>query len=373
MTSLWRWSAAVLALIGSVSTAPAAEYFVYFGTYTGPKSKGVYVSRFDSATGKLTEPELAGEVAQPSWVTLHPSGRFLYAVSELGNDSIVTSFAIDNGTGKLTQLNNVSTGGRVGCHLAIDKNARTIFVAHYGDGSTAAHQLLPNGTVGEQTALIKHQGSGADQRRQRGPRAHAVVLSKDGKYMVVPDLGTDKYMVYRVAPGGKLEAAQPAFTQVKGGSGPRHFAFHPNEKFGYGLNEMGSTVTAFSFANGVLKELQTVSTLPADFQEVNNTAEIEVDEGGRFVYASNRGHDSIAVFAIDKAKGKLTEVQRESTGGKTPRNFKLDPTGQFLLAANQNTDNVVVFRRDPKSGRLTAPGQTVSVGSPVCIQFLRRK
>jgi 6-phosphogluconolactonase len=372
MTSLWRWSAAVLALVSSVIPAGAAEYFVYFGTYTGPKSKGVYVSRFNSTTGNLTEPELAGEVAQPSWVTLHPSGRFLYAVSELGNDSIVTSFSIDKVSGKLTQMNKASTGGRMGCHLAIDKAARTIFVAHYGDGSTAAHQLLPDGTVGEQTALIKHEGSGADQRRQRGPHAHAVVLSKDDKYLVTPDLGTDKYMVYRVAPGGKLEQAQPAFTQVKGGSGPRHFSFHPSGKWAYGLNEMGSTVTAFSFAHGELKELQTVSTLPAEFREVNNTAEIEVDEGGRFVYASNRGHDSIAVFAVDKSKGTLTEVQRESTGGKTPRNFKLDPTGRFLLAANQNTDNVVVFRRDPKSGRLTPTGQTVNVGSPVCIQFLRK-
>jgi 6-phosphogluconolactonase len=372
MKSLAQWFAAVLAVIPSVVPVSAAEYFVYFGTYTGPKSKGVYVSRFDSATGKLTAPELAGEVAQPSWVTLHPSGRFLYAVSELGNDSIVTSFSIDKATGKLAELNKVSTGGRTGCHLAIDKPARTIFVAHYGDGSTAAHRLLPNGTVGEQTALVKHQGSGADQRRQRGPHAHAVVLSKDDKYLVVPDLGTDKYMVYRVAAGGKLEAAQPAFTQVKGGLGPRHFAFHPGGKFGYGLNEMGSSVTAFSFANGELKELQTISTLPADYRAENNDAEIEVDDGGRFVYASNRGHDSIAVFSVDKAKGTLSEVQRESTGGKTPRNFKLDPTGQFLLAANQNTDNVVVFRRDPKSGRLTATGQTVTVGSPVCIQFLRK-
>jgi 6-phosphogluconolactonase len=372
MKNLVQWFAAIIALIATMLPASAAEYFVYFGTYTGPKSKGVYVSRFDSATGKLTDPELAGEVAQPSWVTLHPSGRFLYAVSELGNDSIITSFSIDKATGKLTQLNKVSTGGRMGCHLAIDKPARSIFIAHYGDGSTAAHQLLPDGTVGEQTALLKHDGSGADQRRQRGPHAHAVVLSKDDKHLVVPDLGTDKYMVYRVASGGKLAAAQPAFAQVKGGLGPRHFAFHPGGKFAYGLNEMGSSATVFSFANGELKEMQTISTLPADFREVNNTAEIEVDEAGRFVYASNRGHDSIAVFAVDLAKGTLSEVQREPTGGKTPRNFKVDPTGQFLLAANQNSDNVVVFRRDPKSGRLTPTGQTVTVGSPVCIQFLRK-
>lgn len=375
MLPVTRASSALLFLMAMASllpTATAADYFVYFGTYTGPKSKGVYVSTFDSGTGKLSEPELAGEVANPSWVTLHPGGKFLYAVSELGKEGIITSFSVDPKTGKLTELNKVSTDGRMACHLAISQDRRNIFVANYGDGSVTSFRLRPDGTIGDKVSFVKHSGSGPDQKRQKGPHAHAVVLSRDNKYLVVPDLGTDKYDVYRVAAGGEITPADPPFTQVKGGLGPRHFAFHPGGKFAYGLNEMGSAVTAFSYADGRLKELDTVSTLPSDFNKENNSAEIEVDEAGKFVYASNRGHDSITVFAIDPSKGTLKEVQRESTQGKIPRNFRLDPTGKYLLAANQQSDTVVVYSRNPKTGMLMPTGQSLNVPAPVCIQFLRK-
>ncbi len=359
---------AAAALISALNPASAADYLVYFGTYTGPKSKGIYVSRFDPAKGKLTNPELAGEVVRPSWVTVHPNGRFLYAVSELGNDGPITAFSVDADTGKLTMLNKVSTGGTGVCHLAINKAATFIFAANYNSGSVSAFRLLKDGKLGERTAFVQHAGASVNQRRQRGPHAHAVVLSPDERFLFVPDLGTDHYVVYAVGADGSLAPRQPV--SVKPGSGPRHFALHPSGKFAYGLNEMGSSVTTFSYdGKGALRELQTLPTLPADFKDENNCAEIEVDATGRFLYASNRGHDSITAFFIDGHKGTLTEVDRVSTHGKIPRSFKLDPTGRFLLAANQNSDNIVVFSRDPRSGKLKPTGQVEEVGSPVCIEF----
>jgi 6-phosphogluconolactonase len=348
----------------------AAENLVYFGTYTGPKSQGIYVSRFDGATGTLTAPELAGELVRPSWLEVHPNGRFLYSVSELGNDGTVAAFAIDRNSGKLSLLNKVSSGGTGACHLAINKAGSLIFVANYNSGSVAAFRLVNDGSLGERTAFVQHEGSGVNQRRQRGPHAHAVVLSPDEKFLFVPDLGTDRYVAYRIANDGGLSPADPPFATVKPGSGPRHFAFHPGGKFAYGLNEMGSSVTAFAYnGNGRLTEIATISTLPPDFGQENNCAEIEVDPSGRFVYASNRGHDSVAVFAINPGTGSLQTIGHVSTQGKTPRNFKLAPSGKYLLAANQNSDNVVVFARDEKSGKLSATGQVIEVGSPVCIQF----
>jgi 6-phosphogluconolactonase len=354
---------------------PGSQYFVYYGMYTGPKSKGVMVSRFDSGSGKLEAPRLAAEVVNPSWVTIHPNGRFLYAVSELGNDGSVSSFAIDASTGDLKFLNKVPSGGTSTCHLAIDKAGKAIYAANYGDGSVIGFDLAADGTIGQRKAFMKHSGSSTDPRRQKGPHAHAVVLSKDERFLIVPDLGLDQYITYKVASDKGLEANQPPYVKIKAGSGPRHFAFHPSSKFGYGVNEMGSSVTAFSYdgAKGTLTELETVSTLPSDFSGEDNSAEIEVDEAGKFVYASNRGHDSIAVFAIDLKTGKLTNVQRESTQGKIPRGFKIDPTGQYLLAGNQRSDNVVVFRIDDKTGKLTPTGQVVDVPAPVCFAFLPAK
>lgn len=304
-------------------------------------------------------------------MTIHPNRKFLYAVSEIGEGAI-SSFAIDNKTGDLKFLNKVAAGGGISCHLAIDKAGKSIYVANYGTGSVAAFDLAPDGTIGRRQALMQHKGSSIDQRRQRGPHAHAVVLSKDGRYLIVPDLGLDQYITYRGGGAAGLEANSPPFVTVKAGSGPRHFAFHPTGKFAYGLNEMGSSVTAFNYdaAAGSLKEIETLSTLPADFRGEDNSAEIEVDAAGKFVYASNRGHDSITVFAINSKTGALTFVQRELTQGKIPRSFKIDPTGRYLIAGNQRSDNVVVFRVDAKTGKLTPTGQVVDVPAPVCFAFL---
>ncbi|HWB96790.1 MAG TPA: lactonase family protein [Bryobacteraceae bacterium] len=364
-------------LAGSLPAAPetAGKYLVYVGTYTGPNSKGIYAYRFDPATGALESIGLAGEVVNPSFLTLHPNRKFLYAVSELGVDGktngLVTAFAIDAKSGRLTKLNTVSTIGGGACHLVVDHTGKALYVANYGTGSTAAFPVHADGSLGEHTALIQHKGSSVG-RRQRGPHAHGVYLSADNRFLLVPDLGLDQVLVFRIDPAkASLTPNDPPFGSVPPGLGPRHMAFHPGGKYVYVLNEMGSRVTAFDFdgSRGALKELQTISTLPKDFKGEDNSAEIEVDRAGRFVYASNRGHDSITVFSIGK-DGRLTPVETVLTLGKTPRNFKIDPSGAYLLAANQDSNNIVLFHVDRKTGRLKPTGKRVDCPAPVSIQFV---
>jgi 6-phosphogluconolactonase len=352
----------------------SSQYLAYVGTYTGPNSKGIYGLRFDANNGKVDQLGVVAEVANPSFLTLDRNQRYLYAVSELrGNtNGLVSSFAINKKTGMLTFLNKVSTIGTVACHLVVDKTNKMLLVANYGSGSVAAFRVKADGSLSESTDFSQHSGSSVNPRRQRGPHAHAVVLSADNRFLFVPDLGLDEIKSYRLDPEqAKFGANEPPYVKVTAGFGPRHFAFHPNNKYAYDVNEMGSSVTAFSYdaQKGVLHEIQNISTLPEGFTGVNNSAEIQIDKAGRFLYASNRGHDSIATFSISRKDGKLTKIQTMSTQGKTPRNFALDPTGKYLLAANQDSDTVVVFRVDQKSGRLSATGQTVSVPSPVCIEF----
>lgn len=353
-----------------------ATYFVYVGTYTGPQSKGVYSYRYDSRSGDLEPMGLAAEVINPSWVTIHPNHKFLYAVSELGNNGrengAITAFAIDRQTGALKRLNSVSSVGGGACHVVVDKTGKTLLVANYGAGSVAAFPVADDGHLGQPPVLIQHSGSSVDPRRQRGPHAHGVFLSADNRFLFVPDLGLDQVMQYRLdAAKSSIAPNDPPFAKVPPGSGPRHFAFHPNAKYAYVIDEMKSTVTAFNYdaASGTLKEMQNTSTLPKDFTGEDNSAEIEVDAKGRFLYASNRGHDSITVFAIAK-NGRLTPVEYVPTQGKAPRSFRIDPTGDYLFAANQDTGSIVQFRIDPKTGRLTATGKKVELYKPVCIQFL---
>ncbi len=372
---------AVLALIPfAVDKAQAekGEYFVYFGTYTASKGQGIYVSRFDLNTGKLTSPELAAETRNPSFLALHPNGRYAYAVSEISSfdgkrSGAVSAFSIDPKSGKLTFLNSAASRGTGPCHVTVDKTGKVALVANYGGGSVAALPILDDGRLGDASAFVQHTGSGADRQRQAGPHAHSINVSPDDKFAFVADLGLDKVLVYRLdAAKGTLTANDPPFVSVAPGSGPRHFAFDPGGKYAYVINEMKSTVTAFSYdaARGELKEIQTVTTLPTGFSGENSTAEVQVHPSGKFLYGSNRGHDSIAVFAIDKAKGTLTAVEQVSSGGKEPRNFGIDPTGAYLIAANQNSNNVAVFSIDPKSGRLKATGQVLELHSPVCVKFL---
>jgi 6-phosphogluconolactonase len=272
----------------------------------------------------------------------------------------------------LTALNTVSSGGGGACHLVVDKTGGNLLVANYGSGSVACFRLAQDGRIGERTALIQHAGAGPNAGRQRGPHAHSVVLSPDNRFLFVPDLGLDKIFIYRFDAGqGTLSANDPPFGAVPPGSGSRHFAFHPNGRFAYAVNEMKSSVTAFAFdrETGALRDPRTVSNLPDGFSGVDNSAEIEVDAGGKFLYASNRGHDSITIYSIDPASGALTTVDRVPAQGKTPRNFKIDPTGRYLFAANQDSDSIVVFSRNADTGRLKALTE-VHLSAPVCIQFL---
>ncbi len=358
--------------------AAGGLYFVYIGPYTGEQSKGIYVCRFDSKSGRLESPQLAAEVTNPSFLAVHPNGRFLYAVSEVSTyegqrSGYVNAFEIDRGTGKLTLLNKVSSRGGGPCHLVVDKTGKNLLVANYGGGSVALFPIKKDGKLDEAFTFIQHSGSSVDPKRQGGPHAHCVVLSDDNRFAFVADLGLDKVLIYRFdAQLGTLTPNDPPFVKVNPGAGPRHFAFHPSDKFAYVINEIQSTVTAFAYdaGRGALREIQSISTLPAGFSGRNSTAEIQVARSGRYLYGSNRGHDSIAVFAIDKKKGTLTSVEQVPTGGKTPRNFNIDPTGSYLLAANQSSNTVVVFRVDGKTGRLTPTGQSVEVFSPVCVEFV---
>jgi 6-phosphogluconolactonase len=380
-----RSLALLLALIVSTILAAAAErpgkYLFYVGTYTedGSKSKGIYAYRFDASTSEITSLGLAAETTNPSFVALHPSGRFLYAVNEVGNykgpnSGGVSAFSIDHATGKLTFLNEVPSRGADPCYIVVDKTGKYVLVANYTGGSVAVFPVLADGKLGEASAFVQHTGHGTDPKRQEGPHAHSVDLSPDNRFAMVDDLGLDELLVYKFdSAKGSLTANDPPFAKLDAGAGPRHFVLRPDGKFAYVVAEMGHTVTVFSndAASGRLQTLQTVTTLPKDFKGRNDDAEIQVHPSGKFLYASNRGDDSIAIYAIDGSKGTLTQVGIVPTGGKEPRSFEIDPTGTLLLADNQKSDNIVVFRIDPKTGGLTPTGQMLEVASPVCVKFLR--
>ncbi len=358
-----------------------ASLLVYIGTYTGAKSKGIYVSRLDPATGALRAPELAAELPSPSFLAVHPTKPYLYAVNEVSTfagkaTGAVSAFRIDRASGRLTALNQQSSGGAGPAHLTVDKTGRNVLVANYGGGSVSVLPIAEDGQLQPATAFVQHAGSSVNPQRQKEPHAHAIVVDPSNQFAYVPDLGLDKVMIYRLAADkGTLTPGEPAFAAVAPGSGPRHIAFHPGGRCAYVINEMLCTVAAFSrdAKSGGLTELQTISSLPPGqaVQPGYSTAEIIVHPSGRFVYGSNRGHDSLSVFAIDAASGKLTFVENQPTQGRTPRGFNIDPTGTFLIAGNQQSDSVVVFRIDAKSGRLTPAGAKIEVGAPVSFEFVR--
>jgi 6-phosphogluconolactonase len=368
---------------GPLPTLPPpapSQMLVYIGTYTQRDSKGIYVYRLDLGTGQLTPAGVAAETPSPSFLAIHPNRRFLYAANEVSTfngerTGSVSAFAIDAKTGKLTPLNQQPSGGQGPCHLVVDKSGKAVLVANYGGGSVSAIPIGRDGKLGTPTASIQHTGSGTNPQRQERPHAHSINLDAGNKFAVAADLGLDKLLVYRFDPGkGTLVANDPPFATVAPGSGPRHFAFHPNRRNAYVINEMARTVTAFGYdaKGGVLKELQTISTLPAGVTGGNfSTAEVQVHPSGKFLYGSNRGHNSIAIFSIDSKTGMLTAAGHQPTQGNTPRNFGIDPTGKFLLAANQASNTVVVFRIDGKTGALTPTGQVVQVPVPVCVKFVR--
>jgi 6-phosphogluconolactonase len=380
----WRKSVLLVALLltlGAISFAREHRqhsYLVYVGTYTGPTSKGIYAFRFNANSGKATSLGLVGETANPSFLVIDRSRTHLYAVNEVGDyqgqkSGGVSAFTIDRDTGKLTFLNEVSSRGAGPCYVTLDKTGKYVLVANYDGGSVAVFPVLEDGRLGEASSVVQHTGHGPNAERQEAAHAHEVELSPDNKFALAADLGLDKILVYRFdATKGALAANDPPFGELAPAAGPRHFIFHPNGKFLYVISEMGATVTGFGYdaRTGALRNLQSISTLPQGFTGKNDSAEIEAHPSGKFLYASNRGPDNIAVFAVDRAKGTLKAISHVSTRGKTPRNFAIDPTGRYLFAANQESNNIVVFRVHPSSGRLTATGQVLDVPSPVCVKFV---
>ncbi len=362
----------LLPLLLSALAAGAADSLVYVGTYTTNGGRGIYAFRFQTATGKLSPLGLAAETPGPSFLAVHPNHRFLYAVNEPTNT--VSAFALDPKSARLSLLNQVASRGEAPCHLALDQTGRWLGVANYGSGSVAVLPVGPDGSLGEAAAVVQQQGSGPNPARQKGPHAHAVLFSADNRFLLAADLGADKIFVYRFdAARGALTAHDPPSAAVASGAGVRHLAFHPNGKVLYAINELASTVTTFGYdaAGGALDEMQTVSTLPEGFTGVTTTAEIAVNAAGTFVYASNRGHDSIALLAIDPQRFTLVPMDYAPTAGQTPRHFTLDPTGGFLLAANQNSGTIAVFRVHPRTGQLQPAGNSITrVPSPVCVVFV---
>jgi 6-phosphogluconolactonase len=354
------------------------ELIVYVGTYTNNgRSEGIYVCRLDLSSGELKQIDVARGVVNPSFLTLDPKGRFLYAVNEVKEfegkaSGAVSAFSIDSATGGLTLVNQQSSGGSGPCHLAPDGSGKFLLVANYDAGS---FEVLPirQGALGAPVDLIQHRGSSVNPKRQAGPHAHCVVTDKNNRRVFVTDLGLDKIMIYGFDSGtGKLTPNQKPWFQTKPGAGPRHFAFHDNGRWAYVINELDSTMSALVYdrASGELRETQTISTLPADFTGTSSCAELQVAPSGKFLYGSNRGHDSIVVYSIDQTTGKLGLVEHISTQGKVPRNFAIEPGGRWLLAANQNSDSVVSFAIDPKSGKLSPSGHSVGIPVPVCVAFL---
>lgn len=374
---------AVFGVVGSVLGArkdksDIKDMLVYVGTYTSGKSKGIYVCKFNLETGALTVHKTIENVVEPSFLTIENNKKYLYAVNEVveyegKNSGAVSAFAIDQKTGELDLLNNQSSLGGAPCYVTTTNNSKFVLVANYMGGNVSVYPIESDGKLGASTDLAQHKGSGPNKDRQESAHAHSITLDRNNRFAFAADLGIDRLMIYRFDDQtGKLKPneAQPFF-ETKPGAGPRHFSFHSNGKFAFLLNELNMSITSLAYdeIRGTLKKIQTVPTLPADFNGANTCADIHVSPNGKFLYASNRGHDSIVSYRIDGKSGKLKLIEHTSTGGKRPRNFAIDPTGKFLLAANQDSDSIVVFKIE-KSGKLTKTAHTAAVPNPVCLKLV---
>jgi 6-phosphogluconolactonase len=365
------------AVFPSLNVRRARQLPFYVGTYTSGKSEGIYLYSLDLDSGEITHSSTTKNVKDPSYLAIAPNRRRLYAVNETEDfggkkSGALSAFEIDQRTGSLRLLNQQPSLGGAPCYVVVDRTGRFVLVANYSGGNVAALPIRRDGSLGEATDLKQDSGSSINAERQEGPHAHCIVLEPTNRFAYLCDLGTDKIMIFKFdARHGKLIPAKTPWVQVKPGGGPRHLTFHPRAEYAYLINELHATVTAFArdSVQGGLKEVQTIATLPADFSGADTGADIHVSPDGRFLFCSNRGHDSIAAFRIEQRSGKLSFIAHESSGGKTPRNFAIDPTGAFLLAANQNSDKIVSFRLDTKTGRLSATGHVAEVPSPVCLKF----
>ena len=342
---------------------------VYYGTKNQAGSKGIYTGTFNLETGKLSEPQLAVEAENPGFVAISHSGRFLYAVGSGKSGQRIVAYSIDRKSGKLTELNSQETGGANPCHVSVGPKDRYVVFANYTGGSCGIMPLAEDGKLKPRSSFFKHSGSsGVNKGRQEAPHPHSANTDPSGKFVVVADLGQDKVRVYRLGSDGKsMSPNDPATAKLPPGGGPRHVTFHAEGKWMYVNNELTSSVTVFDVekSSGAFKSKQTISTLPEKFSGSNTTAEVLVHPSGRFLYCSNRGHDSVASFQIDQKTGELTLIGITSSGGKTPRNFGITPEGGYLIVANQDSDNVVVLKIDQKTGKLKPTGNRITL--PHCI------
>jgi 6-phosphogluconolactonase len=353
--------------------------WVYVGTYTRTPEAGINFCQFDPASGRLTDPKVVARVPNPSFIALHPRRPFLYAISEISDfagkeGGSVTAYRIEPNTGHLTLLNQQSSGGPGPCYISVDRTGKVALVANYGGGSVACLPIQPDGSLKPAACIDLHRGSSVNPSRQAGPFAHCIDVDPANRFALSADLGIDKLLIYRLnAAEGTFSANSPAFASSARGAGPRHLAFHPNGRFVYVINELKSTIRVFRYDPGAgkLSPAQDITTLPHGFAGGNTTAEVQIHPSGRFLYGSNRGHNSIAIFAIDPESGMLRILGHQPTQGKSPRHFALDPSGRFLLAANQDSDNIIVFRVNPQSGMIQPGGASVNVSMPVCVVLTR--
>ena len=347
---------------------------VYFGTYNKPGfPEGIYHAVLDMKTGSLSIPELAAAATDPTFIEIHPNSKFIYAVTER-NPGAVSAFAIEPETKKLRLINSSKSCGKAPCHLCTSNDGRTLLVANYTSGSVASIPINKDGSLSEPASSIQHTGTSVNPKRQEGAHAHSINLSPDNRFAYAADLGLDKIMVYKLdSESGRLLPNDPSEIKIKPGAGPRHFTFSPDGKYAYLINELDETIVAFVYdpENGNLSEIQTISTLPEDFTGTSYCAEVKIHPNGKFLYGSNRGHDSIVTYKIDPSKGTLTLLGFQNSGIKNPRNFNIEQTGKFCVVANQDSDTVIVFRINQETGLLETTDHVVKIGKPVCVRFLQ--
>jgi 6-phosphogluconolactonase len=390
------WLVALLLLtrvvVGAEMKSPAKsgsapltkETLVYVGTYTGPKSKGIYLFRLQTQNLEVSQNitlvplGLAVESANPSFLAVDAKRRLVFAANELDlfegkPTGAISAFSVDPATGKLVLINQRPSMGTGPCHIVLDKDGKNLLVANYGSGSVAVLPIAADGRLGEASSSIQHTGKSVHPDRQKGPHAHCVTFDPANRFAFVCDLGLDKILAYRFdAQNGKLTPAEPAFAAVKPGAGPRHMVFRPDGKFAYVINELNSTITVFAYNpdTGKLAEVQTESTLPPYYDGKNSGAEIDIHPSGKWLYVSNRGNETVILFDVDREKGTISYTEEQGTGGKTPRHFGIQPSARHLAIANQNSDTVLVCRIDDGNGRLKPSGVFAEVPSPACVVFL---
>lgn len=352
----------------------AQEKYLFIGTYTGKGSKGIYVYRFNTNSGEATWVSNTDSAANPSFLSVSPDSRFLYAAYETGGKKPgeIGAYSFDKTTGQLQFINKQPSGGDNPCFVASSSNNKWVLAANYGGGSLAAFPINRDGSLQPSAQVIQHSGSSITKGRQEKPHVHSTFFSPNEDHVLVPDLGTDKLMIYKF--NGKavkpLQPAQPSFAASKPGSGPRHLTFSKDSKFVYLIQELSGSVAVYKYNKGKLTFIQDIITHPEEYKGQPGSADIHISLDGKFLYASNRGEENtITIFSIDKISGKLSLVGYQSTMGKAPRNFMIDPTGNFLLVANQNTNNIVIFKRDKKTGLLAPTGKQIEIPNPVCLKM----